>query len=97
MRDHGLDLSRHESQPFTEQLARHADYILTMTSGHRQAILDRWPTAAERTHMLRPENADVADPIGQTLSAYQQCAEQIAVAVKHHAKRIQQELTPEKR
>jgi protein-tyrosine phosphatase len=96
MRDFGLDLSRHESQPFTEQLARHADYILTMTQGHRQAIIDRWPAAAERTHLLRPENLDVADPIGQTLSAYQQCAEEIVAAVKHHAKTIQHELPARK-
>lgn len=94
MRDYGLDLSRHESQPFTDLLARHADYILPMTAGHRQAILDRWPAAAERTWLLRPENTDVADPIGQTQSAYQQCAEQLEVAVKHHARRVLEELNP---
>ncbi|MEX2316896.1 MAG: L-threonylcarbamoyladenylate synthase [Pirellulales bacterium] len=92
MRDHGLDLSRHEAQPFTDQLARHADYILTMTHGHQQAIVQRWPAAAERTWMLLPDEADVADPIGQTLNAYRQCAEQISAGVKHHAQRIQQEL-----
>jgi protein-tyrosine phosphatase len=92
MRDHGLDLSRHEAQPFTDQLARHADYILTMTHSHRQAIAQRWPSAAERTWMLLPDETDVADPIGQTINAYRQCAEQMAAGVKHHAQRIQQEL-----
>jgi protein-tyrosine phosphatase len=96
MREHGLDLSRHEAQPFTDQLARHADYILTMTNSHRQAIVQRWPGAAERSHVLMPDQTDVADPIGLTLGAYRQCAEQIARAVKHHAPRIQNELTERK-
>jgi protein-tyrosine phosphatase len=96
MREHGLDLSRHEAQPFTDQLARHADYILTMTNSHRLAIVQRWPGAAERAHVLMPDQTDVADPIGLTLGAYRQCAEQIALAIKHHAPRIQHELMERK-
>ncbi len=92
MREQGLDLSRHEAQPFTEQLARHADYILTMTHSHLRAIVERWPSAAERTAMLLADNTDVPDPIGLTLNAYRQCAEQITAGVRHHAKRILEEL-----
>jgi len=92
MREHDLDLSRHEAQPLTDQLTRHADYLLTMTQGHLQAIVQRWPGAAERAWMLLPENADVADPIGQTVGAYRQCAEQITAGVNDHAQRICQEL-----
>jgi protein-tyrosine phosphatase len=94
MRGHGLDLSRHESQPFTDQIARNADYIFTMTHAHRQAIVQRWPSSAERTWLLRADNSDVADPIGLTLGAYQQCAAEIAAGVKHHARQILQELAP---
>ena len=50
MRQRGLDISRHESQPLTEKLVRHADVILTLTGAHRQAIVRRWPEAAPRTH-----------------------------------------------
>jgi protein-tyrosine phosphatase len=92
MREQGLDLSRHEAQPFTDQLARHADYILPMTHSHLQAIVQRWPNAAERTALLLPDNSDIPDPIGQTLNAYRQCAERMEVGIKHHARRIQQEL-----
>jgi len=42
--------------------------------------------------MLLPSGGDVADPIGQTVGAYRQCAEQITEAVKHHAERLRQDL-----
>jgi protein-tyrosine phosphatase len=92
MSEHGLDLTRHEAQPLTEQLVRHADLILTMTHSHLQSIVERWPSAAERTCVLLPEKVDVADPIGQTVGAYRQCATQIAAAVKHHVEQLRQEV-----
>jgi protein-tyrosine phosphatase len=92
MREHGLDLSRHEAQPLTEKLTRDADFILAMTGSHMQSIVERWPNAADRTCLLLPERGDVADPIGQPVGAYRHCAAQIATAVKHHAERIKEQL-----
>lgn len=92
MHEYGLDLAPHEAQPLTEQLARHADLIITMTQSHMQSIVERWPNAAERTFMLLPEGGDISDPIGQTVGAYRQCAEQISAAVQRHANRVLQEL-----
>lgn len=91
MRELGLDLTRHEAQPLNEQLVRHADLILTMTAGHWQAIVQRWPNAAERTHMLLPEQIDVADPIGRSMDAYRFAAEQIAKGVDFHAEKLYRE------
>lgn len=73
----GIDLSGHESQPVTDRLVKVADLILTMTRSHRQAIVARWPEAADRTHLLARDNCDIADPIGGTSEVYQQCAEQL--------------------
>jgi tRNA threonylcarbamoyl adenosine modification protein (Sua5/YciO/YrdC/YwlC family) len=92
MREQGLDLMRHEAQPITDKLARDADVIIAMTQSHMQSILERWPQAADRAHLLLPERSDLADPIGQPVGAYRQCAAQIATAVKHHAKRVQEQL-----
>ncbi len=92
MREHGLDLSRHEAQPLTDQLVRHADVILTMTHSHMHSIVERWPSAADRTRVLMPDRADVCDPIGQPIGAYRHCAAQIIEGVKHHAQRVSQEL-----
>jgi tRNA threonylcarbamoyl adenosine modification protein (Sua5/YciO/YrdC/YwlC family) len=72
-----LDLRRHESQPLTERLVRFADLILTMTRGHRDAILAQWPSAAGRVHLVCQDGRDVADPIGGPVEMYLRCAEQI--------------------
>jgi protein-tyrosine phosphatase len=88
MRELGLDLSKHESQPASEQLVRTADLILTMTEGHYRAIVERWPAAAGRTHLVLPSHADVQDPIGRAVEAYRYCAEQIKSGVEFHAERI---------
>ncbi|MCC7086166.1 MAG: threonylcarbamoyl-AMP synthase [Pirellulales bacterium] len=92
MREQGLDLSRHEAQPVTEQLVRHADLILAMTQSHMHSIVDRWPEAAERTRLLMPDRGDVADPIGQSVGAYRHCAAQIAAGVKQHAESLRRVL-----
>lgn len=76
MRDRGLDLSTHESQPLTERLVRFADLILTMTRGHREAVVAQWPSSADRTFVLGQER-DVADPIGGPRDLYAGCAAEI--------------------
>lgn len=73
----GLDLSDHETQPLTEPLVRHADVIYTMTRTHRDAIVNQWPSAAERTFLLCADESDVCDPIGGPPERYQRCAVQI--------------------
>ncbi len=84
----GIDLSGHESQPLTEQLVRHADLILVMTRSHRQAILNEWPAASHRVHLLCHSGADVADPIGGPPEMYERCAAQIAAEVAEWAKKL---------
>jgi protein-tyrosine phosphatase len=78
MQEFGLDLSEHRSQPFTERLANFADLILTMTEGHRQAIVSAWPQAAPRTHLIRHDGRDVPDPIGMPIDVYRSTAGQVS-------------------
>lgn len=78
----GIDLSNHETQPLTEPLVRHADFVFTMTQSHRQAIVTQWPGAAERTQLLCANGSDVADPIGGSVDRYRQCAEQLQRELK---------------
>lgn len=77
MRAKGLDLSQHESQPLSDRIVRFADLILTMTRNHRDAILEQWPEAESRTHVLSRGGSDVSDPIGGPVELYRKCAEQI--------------------
>jgi protein-tyrosine phosphatase len=89
MRQRGLDLSRHESQPLSEKLVRHADVILALTGVHRQAIIRRWPEAASRTMVLRPDGGDIEDPIGGPAEVYAECAVQIEEALRQRVKTME--------
>lgn len=73
----GLDLAGHETQQVSESLVRQADVIYTMTQAHREAIVDQWPDAAERTTLLCTDGSSVLDPIGGPADRYRQCADQI--------------------
>ena len=77
MKQRGLDLSMHESQPLTDRLVRFADIILTMTRSHRDAIVSNFPDAASRTHIISRNRGDVSDPIGGPADLYHRCADQI--------------------
>jgi protein-tyrosine phosphatase len=84
----GLDLSDHVSQPLSERAAQHADLILTMTRGHREALVAQWPGIAQRVHVLCGEGRDIADPIGGPSEMYESCADQIDAALAPWVERI---------
>jgi protein-tyrosine phosphatase len=82
MQERGDDISNHAARPLSEKLVRHADLVLTLASGHRSAIVRRWPDAAARIATLRPDECDVDDPIGGPIEVYRQCANQIEDALR---------------
>ena len=73
----GLDLARHSSRPLTDDLLDRADYVFTMTGGHREAILSARPDLAGRVHLLSREGIDIADPIGGGPAEYERCRAEI--------------------
>lgn len=77
MRQVGVDISHHQSQPITGRLAKFADVILTMTNGHRQALISHWPMLETRTKTIRRDGGDIGDPIGRPIAIYRATAEQI--------------------
>lgn len=89
MNELGIDISRHESQPLSDKIVRHADLILAMTAAHRDAIMARWPEAAARTLLLCVDGSDVSDPIGGTYDDYHMCARQIKAAVESRVKELE--------
>jgi len=68
----GVDLRSHGSQPLTEALLVQTDRLYTMTAGHREAILSRYPELSDRVEVLSRNGDDVTDPIGCGRSAYEQ-------------------------
>jgi protein-tyrosine phosphatase len=89
MRERGLDITRHESQPLSDKLIRHADLLLAMTGAHRQAIVRRWPEAAHRAMVVRMDGGDIEDPIGASAEVYQQCAAQIEHALRERVQSME--------
>ncbi len=88
MQDYGMDISDHQSRPVTARLANFADLILTMTNGHRRAIISQWPTLESRVRTMRADGGDIADPIGSPISVYQACAEQIEDCLRQWVDKI---------
>ncbi len=72
-----LDLTGHSSQQLSDTVINVADLILTMTRGHRSAILAAWPNLHDRVFTLRRDGGDISDPVGMSVEVYQQCADQI--------------------
>lgn len=87
MAEKGLDLSEHRSRSLTAEMVAEADLVLTMTRGHRDLIIQRWPQFAPKVHTLwyhaRGEERDVVDPFGGTVEEYRQVAEEIEGLLKH--------------
>jgi len=77
LQQRGIDLSGHESQPLTERLLNHADFIYTMTRGHRSAILAERPDMTDRVEVLKRDGTDVPDPIGGGMEDYSRCQQAI--------------------
>ncbi|MFG0263077.1 MAG: Sua5/YciO/YrdC/YwlC family protein [Novipirellula sp. JB048] len=77
MGSRGLDLTGHSSRPLDESVINVADLILTMTRGHRAAILAAWPDMHERVFTLRRDGGDISDPVGLAVEVYEACADQI--------------------
>lgn len=77
LQDEGVDLQGHCSQPLSARLLEQADRIVTMTRGHRDAVVQGRPDLASRVRLLCADGSDVADPIGGTQADYEVCKNQI--------------------
>lgn len=83
LRDEGIDIQRQTSQQINQKLVDEATHIFAMTIGHKEAIEGHYPSAREKTFLVRefvngapPEDAlegllDVPDPIGLGRDAYE--------------------------
>jgi len=88
MRQYGVDISSHSSQPMTGRLAKCADVIFALTNGHRNAMVSQWPELKDTVKTLRPDGGDISDPIGSPVAVYQSCAQQIDQCLEHWLQHI---------
>jgi glycine hydroxymethyltransferase len=80
----GIDISGLRSRMLTPDLVHQADYIFGMTHSHIDTVMMLYPTAAEKTFLLREFDEtldqfekDISDPIGGSYEVYLNCRDQI--------------------
>jgi protein-tyrosine phosphatase len=77
-----IDLKSHRAKVLDDSDVEKADLIFTMTRHHRDMIIDIYPDAADKVHVLKEfvglkEELDVIDPFGQDYDIYKSCAYEI--------------------
>lgn len=76
----GLSLQEHRAQSVTSELVDWADEILCMTGSHLQVLRQRFPESEPKARTIGRE---IADPYGQSMAAYQRCAQELEAALSH--------------
>ncbi len=77
----GIDIKAHKSRILSRKLIEESDFIFAMGRMHTERITALSPEAASKCVLLA-ENEEIADPIGQPQTIYNNCAELIEGAVK---------------
>lgn len=70
----------HRSQQLTQQLVDWADYIFTMTTQHKAAILTNFSNAEHKTFTLKGyngEDSDIQDPFGGSNEVYRSTLQEL--------------------
>jgi protein-tyrosine-phosphatase len=86
LREKGIDISGLTSRTLTPELIDDADLLVTMTEGHRQAILAAVPQSGGKVFLLKSFGvaqcaADIADPVGGSLDVYRRVRDEIDAAL----------------
>ncbi|MFB0830162.1 low molecular weight protein arginine phosphatase [Brevibacillus laterosporus] len=71
----------HTSKQITNDQINQADLIITMTQGHKIAILSHFPEATAKVYSLKEyaygEQGDITDPYGGSLEIYRATAQEL--------------------
>jgi len=86
--EHGFDGAGHHSKPLTEDMVSQADMIIVMEGIHKKIILDQYPEAKDKIHLLKSfspdyneEYADIKDPYKLSIFQYRLCFSEIYMAI----------------
>jgi len=83
----------HQASMLTDKLVEGSDYILTMTLGHKIAVMNQFPNARSKTFTLKEfaqleENRDIADPFGGSEEMYRTTFFEIKEAIEKVVERL---------
>jgi protein-tyrosine phosphatase len=88
MRELGIDISAHRSQPLSPELVRDADLILVMSPHHFDAVREMDASAVSRAMMVMPDGSEVADPIGGSEAIYRRVRDRLREAILERLEEI---------
>ena len=86
LREKKIDISDLTSRTLTPELIAEADLLITMTEGHRQAVLTAVPESDGKVFLLKSFGiaecaADIYDPVGEALNVYRRVRDEIDAAL----------------
>jgi protein-tyrosine-phosphatase len=82
----GINIAKITSRTLTPELIEEADLLVTMTEGHRQAVLTAVPESDGKVFLLKSFGvaqcaADIDDPVGGPLHLYCRVRDEIEAAL----------------
>lgn len=103
MEERGLNIEKHRAKQIDKELVEWADIILVMENTHIEQIEAMFPDAGSKMSTLlgfadgkdgfaSEVGYDLLDPYGDDKEEYEDCAEQIAVAIDKVVARLEAEL-----
>lgn len=81
MREWGLHLDAHHSQPVTVELIDSAAVVVVMTASHREELFLFFENSRGKVFLIKsfgPRPGDVGDPIGLSMDTYRKVRDEIA-------------------
>ncbi|WP_084786623.1 low molecular weight protein arginine phosphatase [Bacillus tuaregi] len=85
---------QHQASTLDEDQVEWADYIFTMTTGHKETILARYSQARSKTFTLKEYAKmegypDIADPFGGSVDIYREAFHEIKEAIEKAMEKLQ--------
>ncbi len=85
LRERGVDLSQHLSQPVTSEMLSESDHVFAMTESHLAVLEEARPDLTGRMRLVTQNGRDISDPIGGGSDVYRQCADELTAAIERIA------------
>ncbi len=90
LRELGVTVEGHSSQPLTRDLIEDAERVFVMTDQHLRAARELAPEYADRIETLDPEGGSIPDPIGMDQSVYTSTAKRLRELIERRLSELEQ-------
>lgn len=77
LRGRGIDIQSHRSRPVSRDLLAQFNLILTMESGHKEALMVEFPEFRDRIYLLSEmigASYSIPDPMGGSIEGFEETA-----------------------